>query len=343
MAAHRDTDRIKHADHGLDLSRRRLITAMAGLAALPGGVWAQQPGPRYRLCWLSPALTRSEPYHVAFMQRLGELGFVEGRNLTVDYRVAGGTDAQLLEVAADLVKQRCNIILAPGTERVLIAAKQVSKDTPIVIFAADYDPVATGHAASLARPGGRITGVSLLQAELPAKRLELLKEVLPKAKKIAVLTDSSGGSQLKFVRDAARHFGLELFIMEFKQTPYVYERAFADAVRAKSDALLALNSSLFVPAREKIPALALKHRLPSMHGNALWADAGGLMSYAPNFSTAYRRVAEQVGKILKGAHPADLPIEQPGEIELVVNLKTAKALGIYIPPAIRVRASRVIE
>jgi putative ABC transport system substrate-binding protein len=308
-------------------TRRNVCAGIAGLTALPRLGIAQSPASRYRLCWLSPATTRTEPYHVAFMHRLGKLGFSEGRNLTVDYRLAIGTDAKMLEVAADLMKQKCSIILAPGTERALIAAKQASKDTPIVIFAADYDPVATGHAASLARPGGRITGVSLLQAELPAKRLELLKEMCPKAKRIAVLADSSGDAQLKFVRAAAGSMKLDLHIVEFKQPPYDYESGFAEAVRAKADALLVLNSSLFVPAREKIPALALKHRLPAMFGNGLWADAGGLMSYAPNFSTAYRRVAEQVGRILKGANPAELPIEQPGEVELVLNLKTAKALA----------------
>jgi len=211
------------------------------------------------------------------------------------------------------------------------------------MVAVDYDPVTTGHIASLARPGGRITGVSQQQLELPAKRLELLKELLPTAKRIAVFADTGTAGQLRAVQAGAKRLDVALQVLEFTRTPYDYNRAFAESVRAKAEALLVLTSAYFVPARRQIPELALKHRLPSMFGNAVWADAGGLLSYAPNFSEFYRRAAEQVSLILKGAKPAGMPVEQPTTFELVINLKTAKALGLTIPPLLLLQANRVIE
>ncbi len=323
--------------------RRKFLVALGGVLALPRFALAQQPERIYRLGWLSTSAARTEPYNIAFVERLRELGFAEGRNLVIEFRAAAGRLERLPELAADLARQNCDVLIAPGTEATLAALKQASRDTPIVVVANDYDPVATGHIASLAHPGGRITGVSQFQVELPAKRLELLKEVLPKAKKIAVFSDTNTAGQLKAVQAGAKQLGIALHVVEFKRAPYDYERAFAEAVRAKAQALLALASAFFVPARRLIPELALKHRLPSMFGNSLWAEAGGLLSYGPNFSDFYRRAAEQVGMILKGRKPADIPVEQPTRIELAINLKTAKALGIAIPPAIMIRADRVIE
>lgn len=261
----------------------------------------------------------------------------------IEFRTAEGRIDRLPELAADLARQNCDVLLAPGSEASLVAIKQASRDTPIVMVANDYDPVATGHIASLARPGGRITGVSQLQTELPAKRLELLKELLPKAKRIAVFSDTATAGQLKAVQAGAKRLGVALQVIEFKRAPYDYESAFAVSVRAKAEALLVLVSGFFVTARRQITELALKHRLPSMFGNFLWADAGGLLSYGPNFSEFYRRAAEQVSMILKGAKPAEMPVEQPTKFELVVNMKTAKALGIKIPNSILVRADKVIE
>jgi putative ABC transport system substrate-binding protein len=211
------------------------------------------------------------------------------------------------------------------------------------MIAIDYDPVATGHISGLARPGGRITGVSVQQTELAAKRLELLKELLPKAKRIAVFSDVSTAGQLKAVQAAAKRLGVALQIVEFRRTPYDYEGAFAESVRAKAEALLVLTSGNFVPARRQIPESAMRHRLPSMYGNAVWVDAGGLLSYAPNFSEFYRRAADQVSLILKGAKPAEMPVEQPTTFELVINLKTAKVLGITIVQSLRARADRLID
>jgi len=324
-------------------NRRKFLIALGGVLALPRFGLAQEADRTYRVGWLASTGRRAEPYNIAFEQRLRELGFAEGRNLVVEFRATEGRIETLPELAADLARQNCDVLLAPGTEATLAAIKQASRDTPIVMVAVDYDPVATGHIASLARPGGRITGVSQQQLELPAKRLELLKELLPTAKRIAVFSDTGTAGQLRAVQAGAKRLDVALQVLEFTRTPYDYNRAFAESVRAKAEALLVLTSAHFVPARRQIPELALKHRLPSMFGNAVWADAGGLLSYAPNFSEFYRRAAEQVSLILKGAKPAGMPVEQPTTFELVINLKTAKALGLTIPPLLLLQANRVIE
>jgi putative ABC transport system substrate-binding protein len=325
------------------IGRRGFLTVGASMLALPRFALAQPADRTYRLGWLNSASSRTESYQLAFEQRLRELGFAEGRNLVIEFRTAEGRIDRLPELAADLARQNCDVLVAAGPEATLAALKQASRDTPIVMVANDYDPVATGHIASLARPGGRVTGIAQLQSELPAKRLELLKEVLPKAKRVAVLSDAAAAGQLKAVRGAATELAIALHVHEFKRSPYDYEAAFAEAGRVKAEALLVLVSGLFVPARRQIPELALKHRLPSMFGNYLWAEAGGLLSYGPNFSEIYRRAADQVSRILKGAKPADIAVEQASVFELVINLKTAKGLGITIPPSFRLRADRVIE
>jgi putative ABC transport system substrate-binding protein len=317
---------------------------MGGILAWPRLALAQPAERIYRLGWLGNASLRdAEPYNLAFQQRLRELGFVEGRNLVIEYRAAGGRIERLPELAAELGRQNCDVFLAAGSEGTLAALKQATPDTPIVVMANDYDPVTTGHVASLARPGGRITGVTQLQVELPAKRLELLKELMPKIKRVAVFSDTSTVGQLAAVRTAAKRLDITLHVHDFQAAPYDYDAAFAEAKRVRPEALMVLVSGLFVPARRQLPELALKHRLPSMFGNYLWAESGGLLSYGPNFSDLYRRAAEQVSRILKGVKPADIALEQPTAFELVMNLKTAKGLGITIPRAFRLRADRVIE
>ena len=324
--------------------RRKLFMALGGVLALPRLALAQQAERIYRIGWLFSLVNpRTEAYSMAFEQRLHELGFAEGRNLAIEFRAAEGRIERLPELAAELARLNCDVFLATGAEAFLAAFEQASRDTPIVMIAIDYDPVASGHVASLARPGGRTTGISVQQLDLAAKRLELMKELLPKAKRIAVFSNTGTLGQLKSVQAAAKRLGVALQVVEFKSAPYDYDSAFAEAVRARAQALLVLTSSFFVPARRQIPELALKHRLPSMFGNAAWANAGGLLSYAPNFSEFYRRAAEQVSLILKGANPANMPVEQPTQFEFVINLKTAKALGVTIPQSIRFRADRVIE
>lgn len=319
------------------------MIGLGGVLALPELAKAQQAKRTYRVGWLSTSSTRTEAYNVAFLRRLRELGFVEGRNLVIEFRNAEGRIDRLRELAAELGRGSFDALLAFGSELLLVALKQATRGTPIIIVAADYDPVATGHIASLARPGGRITGVSPLQSELPAKRLELLKELLPRAERIAVLADRSTRGQLETTQATARRLGVALKVHEYMRAPYDYEAAFAGFVQAKADAVLALASGLFVPARRLIPDLALKHRLPSMFNNYLWTEAGGLLSYGVSFPELWRRAADKVAQILQGANPGDLPIEQPSTVELVVNLKTLKELGITLPQSIRVRADRVIE
>ena len=323
--------------------KRRWMLGLGAAAWLSTQARAQQAGRTYKLGWLSSGSQRSEGYNQAFMERLRELGFVEGRNLVVSYLSADGRAERLPELAVELARQRCDVYLAPGPEAALVALKQATRDEPIVIAANDYDPVATGHVASLARPGGRITGVYQLQEELSAKRLELLKEMLPKARRIGVLADSASQRQLALVRKASKGMGLELVVHEFTRGPYDFEAAFTGLARARVDAVLVLGSGLFVPARRKLPELALQHRLPGMFNNALRAEAGGLSSYGVDFPTAYRRAAEMVAAVFKGAKPGELPVEQSSVIEMAVNLRTAQALGVALPQGILLRANRMIQ
>ena len=240
---------MKTGDWGMD--RRECLLALGALLTVPRCALAQQPGPTYRLCWLSSAARRTEAYNVAFVERLRELGFVEGRNLVIEYGSAEGSAERLPAIAAGLARQRCDVYFAPGTEANLVTMMRATRDEPIVFVATDYDPLATGHIADLARPGGRVTGVSHLQSELPAKRLEILRELLPDARKAAVLADGATAGQLAVTRAAAARLGVALEVYTFRQAPYSYETAFAELVRARPDALLVLASGLFVPGRRK--------------------------------------------------------------------------------------------
>jgi putative tryptophan/tyrosine transport system substrate-binding protein len=325
------------------MTRRRQLILALGSALASGGARAQQAGRTYRLGWLDATAARTESYQLGFIQRLRELGFDEGRNLTVEFRSTAGRPERMSELAADLAKSRCDAILVPAPEPGLAAMKQASKDVPLIIIANDYDPVAASHIANMARPGGRITGMSQLQTELPAKRLQVLKEFSPTLRRVGVLADTATVGQLKVTQGAALQLGLELLVHEFAQAPYDYAAAFAALTRGRAGALVSLASGNFVPARQLIPQLALQHRLPSMCPNYLWAEAGGLMSYGPNFGQVYRRAAEQVAKVLGGANPGDMPLEQPNAVEFVINLLTAKTLGVVAPQALRLRADRIIE
>ena len=323
--------------------RQFLIATCAGALTVLRWAWAQPTERTFRIGWIDPINAINEPYSQAFVQRLHELGFVQGHNLVIEHRPADGRSERLPELAAELARQNCDLFFATGSEAPLIAMKQASRDTPIVIVALDYDPVATGHVTNLARPGGRITGITPLQSVLPAKRLELLKELLPAARKVAVFATAGTKGQLEVTQDAARRMGIALHVVDFKSPPFDYGAGFADAVRVKSDALLALASALFVPGRLKIPELALQHRLPSMFNQSQWAESGGLLSYGFNFSEMFRRAADQTAAILRGAKAADTPMEQGVKFEFTINMKTAKALGVKIPQSLLIRADRVIE
>jgi putative ABC transport system substrate-binding protein len=326
------------------ITRRKLLfTIGAAAVSVPRWARSQPTERRYRLGWISTSDTFNEPYDLAFVQRLGELGFVEGRNLTIERRHGDNKLERMPALAAALGKLKCDVYFAGGPEANLAALTQADRHTPIDFIAVDFDPVATGDVASLGRPGGRVTGITALQSVLPAKRLELLKELFPGMGKVAVFTNEQTTAQLALVQGTARRLGLVLHVVDFKRPPFDYEAAFAGALQAKADALFVLGSALWIPARRLIPELALKARLPTVFHQAQWVEAGGLMSYGFNFTWMWRRGAEMVADILRGAKAADIPMEQPTVYELVFNLKTARALGIKIPQSLLVRADWVIE
>jgi len=320
-----------------------LFTIGASALAMPLRAWPQPAGRIYRLGWMSASNSFNEPYSLAFVQRLSELGFVEGRNLVIERSHGDNRLERMPVLSAALGKLKCDIYFAGGTESTLVALTQASRQTPIVFIAVDFDPVATGDVASLARPGGRVTGVTALQSALPAKRLELLKECLPNMAKVAVFTNEQTAAQLALAQGTARRLGLDLHVVDLKRPPFDFAGGFADALRAKADALFVSGSGLWIPARRLIPELALKARLPTMFHQAQWVEAGGLMSYGFDFIGMWRRGAEMVASILRGATAADTPMEQPTVYELVFNRTTAKALGVTIPQPLLVRADRVIE
>ncbi len=324
--------------------RRKVLFALGGSVLSAQMPAFGQTDRQYRIGWLftSAAGTR-EPYTLAFVKRLAELGYVEGRNLVLERRHADNTPAKLPAAAADLARLKCDMYFSSGSEAALAAIAKVDRTTPIVFVAVDFDPVATGDVESLARPGGRVTGLTAQQSTLPAKRLELLKEMMPKVSTVAVLANELTGGQLTLVRGTARRMGLTLHVLDLKHPPFDLNAAFAEAVRAKPDALFVLGSALWVPHRRAIPELALKAKLPTVLHHAQWVEEGGLMSYGFSFPALFRRGAEITAMVLKGGKPAEIPMEQPTTYELAVNLKTAKALGMTIPQSFLVRADRVFQ
>jgi putative ABC transport system substrate-binding protein len=328
----------------MNLRRRLLGMLGAAILPLPWPALAQSQPRQYRIGWLgSTAQTFKEPYSLAFVQRLAELGYVEGKNLIIERRHGDGVLDKLPAAAAELAKTRCDLYFTAGAESTLASLTHADRTMPIVIVAVDFDPVTTGDVASLARPGGRVTGITALQSVLPAKRLELLKEMLPGTKKVAVFSNDQTLVQLTPTQGTARRLGMELHVIDFKKPPFDYEAGFAEAKRAKTDALFVLGSALWVPARRKITETAIAARLPTVFHQAQWVEVGGLMSYGFNFPALWRRGAELVAVVLKGGKPAEIAMEQPTTYELAVNLKTAKALGITIPQSFLVRADRVVE
>jgi putative ABC transport system substrate-binding protein len=279
----------------------------------------------------------------AFRLGLRDLGWVEGKNISIEYRYAEGRSVRLPDLAADLVRLKVDIIVASATTAAL-AAQKATRAIPIVV-AAGGDPVASGLGESLARPGGNVTGLSTMAQELGGKRLELLKEIVPKLSRVAVLWNpQSTASQLgwKEIQLPARQLGIQLHSLEVR-SPNDFDKAFEDATRARAGALFLTGEPVINTNLKRIADVAAKSRLPSISHRSEFADAGGLLTYGPDRADMHRRAATYVDKILKGAKPADLPVEQPTRFELVVNMKTAKALGITIPQSVLFRADRVIE
>jgi putative ABC transport system substrate-binding protein len=282
---------------------------------------------------------RSHPANVAFEDRLRELGYVEGRNLTIEF--IQDTDMDRLAAAVgEFARRGVDVIVAAGQDAVLKAAITTARSTPVVFRAVDFDPLAKGYIVSLAHPGGNMTGVVFQQPELIAKQLDLLMQAVPHFARFDLLYDVAGVDQRDAAIRAASALGIPLEAIELQDPPYDYDRALAGTDGARGD-VLAVTSSPFMGL--EAAGTALRRRLPSIGPFRQFAEAGFLMSYGPSLSDMFRLAADYVDKILKGAKPADLPVQQPTKFELVVNLKTAKALGLTIPPAILARADEVIE
>jgi putative ABC transport system substrate-binding protein len=316
-----------------------LILALAFLGA-PLAATAQD-AKVYRIGYLSSANPRSAAFFQAFEQRLRELGYIEGQNLAIEYRNAEGQLDRLPGLAAELVRLNVNVIVS-ATDHATRAAKEATTTIPILIVGVNFDPVALKFAASLARPGTNVTGLFFLHLDLTAKRFGLFKETLPTVNRVAVFSDLFTVDQLRQVEEANRSIGLKLQPLELKNPPDL-EDAFRVIMRSRAEGLFVLESALIFRARREIAQLALKNRLPTSFAFREYVDVGGLVAYGVNFSSMFRRAAEYIDKILKGANPGDLPIEQPTTFELVINIKTAKALGLTIPPSLLLRADQLIE
>ncbi len=318
------------------------LVATLALAILvaPLAANAQPPGKVFRVGVLIPASLGS-PTFQTFKQRLQELGYVEGQNLALEVRAVEGQFDRLPGLAAELVRLNVDVIVATGPEATLRAARGATDTIPIVMLARDYDPIALGYVVGLAQPGGNITGVVQQRLEVTAKQLELLKEALPTVTRVAVLWDDASADQRRAAEAAARALGMQLQPLELRHPPYEFAGAFAAAAQGQAEALLVLNSPIFFMQREHIVDLAAKSRLPTMFGSSDSARAGGLMSYDVDNVDSGRRVADYVDELLKGTKPTDLPVEQPTKFKLVLNLKTAQALGIMFLPTLLVLADRV--
>jgi putative ABC transport system substrate-binding protein len=284
------------------------------------------------------------PFAAAFRQGLSEAGYIEGQNVAIEYRWADGVYDRLPALAADLVGRQVDVIATSGGPSSALAAKDATSAIPIVFITGD-DPVETGLVASFARPGGNLTGVGWLVIEMMPKRLELLSELAPQAKVIALLVNPDGANAERAIRngqEAARAKGVQLLILK-AGTESEIDAAFAALVQQHAGALLVGADAFFNSRREDLVALASRHAVPAIYQGREFVAAGGLISYGASLTAVYRQVGGYVGKVLKGAKPADLPVQQPTTFELVVNLNTAKALGLTVPPSILARADEVIE
>ena len=325
-------------------TRRTFISLLGGAAAAswPLAARAQQPVKLPTIGFLGAAPSIESQRVAAFVQRLRELAWIDGRNLAIEYRWAEGRNERYAENAAELVRLKVDVIVTEATPPTL-AAKQATAVIPVV-FAAVSDPVGTGLVASLARPGGNVTGLSIQGTDTVGKRVGLLREVLPDLRRLAIMANvGNPGSVLEMgeAQATAHTLGLEVITSEIRRAEDIAP-AF-EALRKRADALYVCPDPLMNTNRTRINILAVGARLPTMHGIREYVEAGGLMSYGLNLPDQFRRAADYVDKILRGAKPADIPVEQPTKFDLVVNLTTAKALGLTIPEAFLLRADEVIE
>jgi len=326
------------------VKRRAFITLLGGAAATwPLAVRAQQPGKLKTIGFLgtiTPAVQIR--WTDAFVQRLRELGWIEGRTIAIEFRWAEGRSERAAEIVAEFVRQKVDVIVAGGTEYVL-AAKQATSVIPIV-FANVGDPVGSGLVAGLARPGGNVTGLSIQGTDTAGKRVELLRDVIPSLRRLAIMANVGNPAvvlELRQVQAVARTLGLEVTTLEIRRAEDITP-AF-EALKSRADALYIVPDPLADTHRVRINTLALGTRLPAISGVREQVEAGGLMSYGANFPDLFRRAADLVDKILRGAKPADIPVEQPTKFDLIINITTAKALGLEIPSTLLARADEVIE
>ena len=326
------------------MRRREFITLLGGAAAAwPLAVAAQQPGKVYRIGFLWDSPDAFLDALEAFRQGLSELGYVEGRTIAIEYRWAEGKPERMRELAEELVRLKVDVIIAPSsiyTE----AARRATSTIPI-IFVSHADPLGSGHVASLARPGGNITGLSLMMTETNVKGLALLKEAVPGSSRVAVIFDPatpSHGPGLKAVKAAGPTLGLRVQPVPVRSATE-YASAFTAIVGERADAVLVLSTPLFIAGAKRLAELCLARKLPSLFGPKHHVQEGGLMSYSPDRADLWRRGAIYVDKILRGIDPADLPVQQPTKFELAINLKTARSIGLVIPPTLLARADVVIE
>jgi putative ABC transport system substrate-binding protein len=318
------------------------ITLCAMLFALCHPVEAQQPTKIPQIGFLFSG-SRNSILYEAFERGLREFGYVEGQNIAIQYRSAEGDVKKLRELAIDLINLKPDILVAGGGNDATLALQRATNKIPIVMTSGSY-PVASGIISSLARPGGNVTGLTSLWGDLSGKRLELLKETVPQLSRVAVIWHSSGGrsTQWKESQTAAQQLGLQVHSMEIRSGDDL-ENAFKQAVTARSSALAVTQTALVSVNLQKIVGLATRHRMPAVYAIPEHAEAGGLMAYGSNRAELYRRAAIYVDKILKGAKPAELPVEQPTKFEFIINLKAAKQIGLTIPPNVLVRADKVIK
>jgi putative tryptophan/tyrosine transport system substrate-binding protein len=327
----------------LDLRRRAFLSLIGGAACWPLAARAQQPAPV--IGFLGPATSAAfVSFLRGFRRGLAEAGFVEGRNIAIEYRWADNQTERLPALAADLVSRPVAVLVAGSATAAALAAKGATQTIPIV-FTVGADPVKFGLVASMNRPGGNVTGVSFLANALVAKHLELLQDLVPAATVIGVLANPNNpnaGSDIKDVQTAAAGLGRQVHVA-YATGERELDAAVSGIVAAGAAALLIAPDALFITARAHLASLAVRHHLPTIVSNRLYVEDGGLLSYGASIDDAYRQAGVYCGRILKGERPADLPVVQPTKFELVINLKTAKALGLEVPPTLLARADEVIE
>jgi putative tryptophan/tyrosine transport system substrate-binding protein len=326
--------------------RRRDFMALAGSAAAwPVVVRAQQRGKIARIGFLgslpdNPMVIAADS---AFSDELRQRGWVEGQNLSIEYRYVNDPKVDLAAQVAELVRSGIDLLVAQGSESVLQTAVNATRTIPIAMIAVNFDPIAHGYVSSLARPGGNVTGIFFRQLELAQKQLELLTQAFPERKRVAALYDTLSADQFAASEKTAAQMNLQLHGVKLEKPPYDFKAAFDVLAQGSPQMLLVLSSAYFTSSQSLIAALAIERRLPTMFIFQSYVEAGGLMSYGADLVAMQRRLADYVEKILEGAKPADIPVEQPTKFDLTVNLKTAKAIGVEIPLSIQLRADQVIE